>query len=43
MLDLIPNDPVIIGMVVLLLSLIFFLYLLLRRTVLEFRDGMDRR
>ncbi|MFP8955667.1 hypothetical protein ACLI4Y_02985 [Natrialbaceae archaeon A-CW3] len=43
MLDLIPNDPVIIGMVVLLLSLIFFVYLLLRRTVLEFRDGMDRR
>ncbi|MCU4753626.1 hypothetical protein ACLI4U_07145 [Natrialbaceae archaeon A-CW2] len=42
MVDLIPSDPVIIAMVLVLLSLIFFLYLLLRRTVLEFREGMDR-
>lgn len=42
MVDLIPSDPVIIAMVLVLLSLIFFLYLLLRRTVLEFRKGMDR-
>lgn len=42
MLGLIPNDPVIIGIVVTLLALIFFIYLLLRRTVLEFRDGMNR-
>ena len=42
MLGLIPNDPVIIAIVLILLSLIFFVYLLLRRTVLEFQDGMDR-
>ncbi|MFP8953354.1 hypothetical protein ACLI4Z_10325 [Natrialbaceae archaeon A-arb3/5] len=40
MLDLIPDDPVIIAIVLILLSLIFFSYLLLRRTILEFRDGM---
>ncbi|MGQ3412639.1 hypothetical protein [Natrinema versiforme] len=37
---LIPDDPVIIAVVVILLSLVFFGYLLVRRTVLEFRDGM---
>ncbi len=42
MLGLIPNDPVIIAIVLILLSLIFFIYLLLRRTVLEFKDGMGR-
>ncbi|ELY88096.1 MULTISPECIES: DUF7859 family protein [Natrialba] len=40
MLEFIPDDPVIIAIVVILLSLILFSYLLLRRTVLEFRDGM---
>lgn len=40
MLDLIPDDPVIIAIVVILLSLVFFSYLLIRRTILEFRDGM---
>lgn len=40
MLDFIPNDPVIIAVVVILLSLVFFSYLLIRRTILEFRDGM---
>ncbi|MBZ6494706.1 MULTISPECIES: hypothetical protein [Natrinema] len=44
MLDLItgllPDDPVIIAVVLILLGLVFFAYLLLRRTVLEFRDGM---
>lgn len=43
MLGFLPNDPVIIAIVLILLSLIFFSYLLLRRTVLEFRDGMDGR
>ncbi|ELY64863.1 hypothetical protein C490_14295 [Natronobacterium gregoryi SP2] len=43
MLDLIPDDPVIIAVVLILLSLVFFSYLLLRRTVLEFRDGMRGR
>lgn len=43
MLDFIPDDPVIIAIVLILLSLIFFSYLLLRRTVLEFRDGMRGR
>ncbi len=37
---LLPDDPVIIAVVAILLSLVFFAYLLLRRTVLEFRDGM---
>ncbi|WP_254532351.1 hypothetical protein [Natrinema gelatinilyticum] len=37
---LIPDDPVIVAVVLILLSLVFFSYLLLRRTVLEFRDGM---
>lgn len=40
MLDFIPDDPVIIAIVVILLSLIFFTYLLIRRTILEFRDGL---
>ncbi|MGM0592645.1 MAG: hypothetical protein ACQETI_13670 [Halobacteriota archaeon] len=40
MLGFLPDDPVIIGIVVILLSLIFFTYLLLRRTILEFRQGM---
>ncbi|WP_254522018.1 hypothetical protein [Natrinema caseinilyticum] len=37
---LVPDDPVIVAVVLILLSLVFFSYLLLRRTVLEFRDGM---
>ncbi|WP_255542249.1 hypothetical protein [Halomontanus rarus] len=41
MVDFIPDDPVIIAIVLILLSLVFFLYLMLRRTMLEFRDGMD--
>ncbi|WP_279387173.1 DUF7859 family protein [Natrarchaeobius oligotrophus] len=40
MFDLIPDDPVIIAIVLILLSLVFFSYLLLRRTILEFREGM---
>ncbi len=40
MLGFLPDDPVIIAIVAILLSLIFFSYLLIRRTVLEFRDGM---
>ncbi|WP_255169175.1 hypothetical protein [Natrononativus amylolyticus] len=43
MLGFLPDDPIIIAIVLILLSLIFFSYLLLRRTVLEFRDGMDGR
>ena len=35
-----PDDPIIVAVVLILLSLVFFAYLLLRRTVLEFRDGM---
>lgn len=41
MLDFIPDDPVILAVVLILLSLVFFLYLMLRRTMLEFRDGME--
>ena len=36
-----PDDPVILAIVAILLGLIFFLYLLLRKTLLEFRRGMD--
>lgn len=42
MLQSITEDPVIITIVVILLALIFFTYLLLRRTVLEFREGMNK-
>ena len=42
MLESITEDPVIITIVVILLALIFFTYLLLRRTVLEFREGMNK-
>ncbi|MFC6719616.1 hypothetical protein ACFQGT_13490 [Natrialbaceae archaeon GCM10025810] len=38
-----PDDPVILAIVLILLALIFFLYLLVRRTILEFRDGMRGR
>ena len=41
MFEFLFGDPVIVAIVVILLSLIFFLYLLLRRTILEFRDGMS--
>ncbi|MHC3436571.1 DUF7859 family protein [Natrialbaceae archaeon A-gly3] len=41
MLGFLPDDPVIIAIVLILLSLVFFSYLLLRRTILEFREGMD--
>jgi len=33
-------DPVLVGIVAVLLTLIFFLYLFLRRTVTEFRKGL---
>jgi len=42
LIGLIPDDPVIIAVVV-IKPLVFFAYLLLRRTVLEFRDGCARR
>lgn len=42
MIESITEDPVIITIVVILLALIFFTYLLLRRTVLEFREGMNK-
>jgi len=39
--NILPNDPVIIAVVAILLALVFFFYLLIRRTVLELRDGMQ--
>ena len=42
MLGFLPDDPVILVVVLVLLSIIFFLYLMVRRTILEFRDGMRR-
>ncbi|SEH17038.1 MULTISPECIES: DUF7859 family protein [Natronorubrum] len=41
MLGFLPDDPVILAIVVILLSLVFFSYLLLRKTILEFREGMQ--
>ncbi|WP_256547886.1 hypothetical protein [Halovivax gelatinilyticus] len=41
MFGFLPDDPVILTIVAILLGLIFFTYLLLRRTVLEFKSGMD--
>lgn len=34
------EDPVLVGIVVVLLGFIFFVYLFLRRTVTAFKDGM---
>lgn len=39
-LGIVPEDPVAIAFVVLLLVLIFFTYLMLRKTVMEFSEGM---
>ena len=39
----IPDDPVIVTIVLILLALVFFGYLLLRKTVLEFREGLEGR
>lgn len=41
-LGFIPEDPVALVFVVLVLGLIFFIYLMLRRTVLEFSKGMRK-
>ena len=41
MIGFLPDDPVVLTIVAILLGLIFFTYLLLRRTILEFREGMD--
>lgn len=42
MLEFLTDDPVILTIVAVLLILIFLTYLLLRRTVLEFREGMEK-
>ncbi len=34
-------DPILIGLLVLLLAFVFFIYLFLRRTVTGFREGME--
>jgi hypothetical protein len=33
-------DPVLVGLLALLVGFVFFVYLLLRRTVLGFKEGM---
>lgn len=33
------NDPVVLGLIVILVSLVFFGYLLMRRTVMGLREG----
>jgi hypothetical protein len=35
-------DLLMIGMIALLLGFVFFVYLMLRRTVLGFKEGVDR-
>jgi hypothetical protein len=35
-------DPVLVGMVVILLTFVFFIYLFLRRTVTGFMDGLKQ-
>jgi hypothetical protein len=38
---LLGMDPVLIGLIVVLASFFFFLYLMLRRTFLAFREGYN--
>lgn len=35
-------DLLMLGMIALLLGFVFFVYLMLRRTVLGFKEGVDR-
>jgi uncharacterized membrane protein YdbT with pleckstrin-like domain len=39
--DIFFEDPVIVGIVVILLALVFFLYLFLRRIATGFKEGLD--
>ena len=41
-LGFIPEDPVALVFVLLVLGLIFFVYLMLRKTVTEFSEGMRK-
>ncbi|MFB6236467.1 MAG: hypothetical protein ABEH81_15205 [Halopenitus sp.] len=38
---MIPKDPVFIGLLVALLGLFFFLFLLVRRTLVSLREGFS--
>ena len=35
-------DPVLVGIVVLMVVFVFFLYLMVRRTLTQFKQGVDR-
>jgi hypothetical protein len=35
-------DPVLVAIVALLVGFFFFIYLMIRRTMVEFRQGVDR-
>ena len=35
-------DPVLVAIVALLIGFFFFIYLMVRRTLVEFRQGVDR-
>jgi ABC-type uncharacterized transport system permease subunit len=35
-------DPIVLGILVALLLFVFFVYLMLRRTVTGFKEGVDR-
>lgn len=35
-------DPVLAGIVVLMVAFVFFLYLMVRRTLTQFKQGVDR-
>ncbi|MFB6146179.1 MAG: hypothetical protein ABEJ08_00645 [Halobacteriaceae archaeon] len=37
-----PVDPILLGLIALFLGFVFFIYLMVRRTVVAFREGADR-
>ncbi|RDI71626.1 DUF7859 family protein [Halopelagius longus] len=40
-LDFVAGNPVLVGLVVVLLAFVFFMYLFVRRTLTGLRDGFD--
>jgi hypothetical protein len=40
--NVVSEDPVLVGIVVVMLAFVFFLYLMIRRTVTGFKEGMDK-
>ncbi|MDG5778869.1 hypothetical protein VB773_03610 [Haloarculaceae archaeon H-GB2-1] len=40
--NIVSNEPVLVGMVVVMLAFVFFIYLMIRRTVTGFKEGMEK-